>query len=57
MNVIRMIKLFGWEARMNEKLAEQRDEELKYQKKRQLLELVNGCVKSVLDFFNCGYVC
>lgn len=47
LNVIRMIKLFGWENKMNEKLSVKRNEELAMQKKRQLLELVTSMVKSV----------
>jgi hypothetical protein len=45
MNVIRMIKLFGWETKMNNRLDEKRQEELKVQRKRQYLELTNNIVK------------
>lgn len=45
LNVIRMIKLFGWEKKMNDKLSVKRNEELAMQKKRQLLELVSSMVK------------
>jgi hypothetical protein len=45
MNVLRMIKLFGWERKMSEKVAETRDEELKYVWKRQLMDLINGTLK------------
>ena len=44
MNVIRMVKLFGWK-KMDEKIAQKREEELYYQKKRLLLEILNGMVK------------
>ena len=47
MNVIRMVKLFGWESKMNAKLAEKREEELSWIWKRQLLDLLNGNVKCV----------
>ncbi|KAJ7042608.1 hypothetical protein C8F04DRAFT_1252025 [Mycena alexandri] len=47
MNVLRMIKLFGWERQMNERVAEKRDEELNWLWKRQMLDLVNG----TLNFF------
>lgn len=47
MNVIRMIKLFGWESRMHEKLAAKRDDELKLQRKRLFLELFNNTIKCV----------
>lgn len=45
MNVIRMVKLFGWEKKMDDKIAQKREEELHYQKKRLLLEILNGMVK------------
>ncbi|KAJ7785936.1 hypothetical protein B0H16DRAFT_1681200 [Mycena metata] len=47
MNVLRMIKLFGWERQMNERVAEKRDEELNWLWKRQMLDLFNG----TLNFF------
>ena len=45
MNVIRMVKLFGWEKKTDEKIAQKREEELYYQKKRLFLEILNGMVK------------
>ncbi|KAJ7225905.1 P-loop containing nucleoside triphosphate hydrolase protein, partial [Mycena pura] len=47
MNVLRMIKLFGWERQMNERVAEKREEELNWLWKRQMLDLLNG----TLNFF------
>ncbi|KAF7306582.1 ATP-binding cassette transporter [Mycena indigotica] len=47
MNVLRMIKLFGWERQMNERVAEKREEELGWIWKRQMLDLLNG----TLNFF------
>ncbi|KAJ6575530.1 hypothetical protein B0H10DRAFT_2168545 [Mycena sp. CBHHK59/15] len=47
MNVLRMIKLFGWERQMNERVAEKREEELNWIWKKQMLDLVNG----TLNFF------
>lgn len=44
LNVIRMIKLFAWEDKMNSRLSVKRDEELVLQKKRQLLELAESLV-------------
>ncbi|KAF7322651.1 ATP-binding cassette transporter [Mycena chlorophos] len=44
MNVLRMVKLFGWERQMNERIAE---EELQWLWKRQMLDLLNG----TLNFF------
>lgn len=45
MNVVRMIKLFGWEGKMEERIAEKREEELTWLWKRQLLELINANIK------------
>lgn len=47
MNVIRMIKLFGWEPKMNKQIDEKRQEELKFIKTRQLLDVSNGTLKYV----------
>ncbi|KAK0478556.1 hypothetical protein IW261DRAFT_1551827 [Armillaria novae-zelandiae] len=44
MNVLRMIKLFGWEKKMDDKIAEKRDEELVWIKKRKMLDLLNGTI-------------
>ncbi|EJT98573.1 P-loop containing nucleoside triphosphate hydrolase protein [Dacryopinax primogenitus] len=41
MNVLRMVKMFGWESRVKEQIAEKRDEELKYVKQRQIMHLAN----------------
>ncbi|EJD04272.1 uncharacterized protein FOMMEDRAFT_106872 [Fomitiporia mediterranea MF3/22] len=48
MNVIRMIKLFGWEPKMNKSIAEKRDDELKLIKKRQFLDISNGTLNFVI---------
>ncbi|CCO27944.1 ATP-binding cassette transporter abc4 Short=ABC transporter abc4 [Rhizoctonia solani AG-1 IB] len=45
MNVIRMIKLFGWEKKVISQVEEKREEELEYYKKRQFLGLVNMNIK------------
>lgn len=45
MNVIRMIKLFGWERKVNEKIAEFREAELTWIWKKQILELLNNSIK------------
>ena len=50
MNVIRMIKLFGWEKKMEERIAEKREEELVTQWKRQIYELFNGNIKLVSQY-------
>ncbi|KAG8744472.1 hypothetical protein FRC11_013448, partial [Ceratobasidium sp. 423] len=48
MNVIRMIKLFGWEKKVIGQVEEKREEELTYYKKRQFLGLVNMNINYVL---------
>jgi hypothetical protein len=40
LGVVRMIKLFGWERKMGEQIAERRDDELGAILKRKILELV-----------------
>lgn len=47
MNVIRMIKVFGWEKRIDEKIAVKREEELAYQRKRIILEVISNILKCV----------
>ncbi|KAI0045217.1 P-loop containing nucleoside triphosphate hydrolase protein [Auriscalpium vulgare] len=51
MGVLRMIKLFGWEPKIDDKVAEKRDLELKFIKKRQLLNLLNGDLNYVIPIF------
>ncbi|KAJ7139685.1 hypothetical protein C8R44DRAFT_867802 [Mycena epipterygia] len=48
MNVLRMIKLFGWERQMNERVAEKREEELNWLWKRQMLDLLNGTLNYLI---------
>ncbi|KAJ7119364.1 hypothetical protein C8R43DRAFT_1112474 [Mycena crocata] len=48
MNVLRMIKLFGWEKQMDERVAEKREEELNWVWKKQMLELANGIVNAFI---------
>ncbi|KAH8990840.1 hypothetical protein EDB92DRAFT_1935217 [Lactarius akahatsu] len=48
MAILRMIKLFGWEPKISARLAEKRDQELRYIKTRQILNLINGNIKYVL---------
>ena len=47
MNVIRMIKLFGWEPKVREEISDKREEELVWIKKRMILDLINGSTKWV----------
>jgi hypothetical protein len=42
MNVLRMIKLFGWEKKINQKIADTRERELKSIQRRQILDIANG---------------
>lgn len=53
MNVLRMIKLFGWEEKMSEKIAEKREEELGWLKKRQILGFCGANIKCVYYLFGC----
>ncbi|KAL0565845.1 hypothetical protein V5O48_016172 [Marasmius crinis-equi] len=43
-NVVRMIKLFGWEHKMASRVADRRAEELAWIKKRQYLDLLNDTI-------------
>ncbi|PCH35077.1 hypothetical protein WOLCODRAFT_155747 [Wolfiporia cocos MD-104 SS10] len=52
LGVIRMIKLFGWEPRVAEQLAEKRTEELEYQKKFRLLELLNRYITHLIPIMS-----
>lgn len=45
MNVLRMIKLFGWEAKMNTRIEEKRETEIKWIRKQQILNLLNNNLK------------
>ncbi|KAI0260098.1 P-loop containing nucleoside triphosphate hydrolase protein [Gloeopeniophorella convolvens] len=55
MSVLRMIKLFGWERKVATRLAEKRERELDYIKKRKLLSLVNGIVNAFIPIITvCG---
>ncbi|KAJ7756352.1 P-loop containing nucleoside triphosphate hydrolase protein [Mycena metata] len=46
-NLLRMIKFFGWETKMSAEVAAKRQMELVCLWKRKLLDLVNGCIISV----------
>ena len=45
LNMIRMIKLFGWESKVYKQIEGKRDEELHWIRKRTLLNLLNGNIK------------
>ncbi|KAJ3772853.1 hypothetical protein FB446DRAFT_788322 [Lentinula raphanica] len=48
MNVLRMIKLFGWERKMEIRIGEKRDEELVWIRRRQILETVNAIITEII---------
>ncbi|KAI1795060.1 hypothetical protein LXA43DRAFT_1080347 [Ganoderma leucocontextum] len=48
MSVIRMVKLFGWEPRVADQLAEKRENELTFIRKYKILELINNNVNFVI---------
>lgn len=50
MNVLRMVKLFGWEKKMGDRIATKREEELIWIKKRNFLDLLNQIIKYALRF-------
>ena len=45
MNIVRMIKVFGWEKRIEEKIAGKREEELAYQRKWIIFEIISNILK------------
>jgi hypothetical protein len=47
MGILRMVKLFGWEKRMEVRIGDKRDEELSLLRKRQLFVIVNDTFKYV----------
>ncbi|KAK0192579.1 hypothetical protein F5146DRAFT_1040547 [Armillaria mellea] len=48
LNVLRMVKLFGWERKMNERISIKREEELVWIRKRQFLELLSGLINFLI---------
>ncbi|KAF9007748.1 P-loop containing nucleoside triphosphate hydrolase protein [Hymenopellis radicata] len=48
MNVLRMVKLFGWETRMDERITSKREDEMVWIKYRQLLDLLNEIVNFII---------
>jgi len=53
MNVLRMVKMFGWERLMNERIAEKREEELSFIKRMRLLDLATMLTKCVFLHHAC----
>ncbi|KAJ7497652.1 hypothetical protein FB451DRAFT_240230 [Mycena latifolia] len=48
MNILRMVKMFGWEKQTNGKIDDKREEELNWIWRRKLLDLANNLVNSVI---------
>ncbi|KAF9243735.1 hypothetical protein BU15DRAFT_71860 [Melanogaster broomeanus] len=48
MNVLRMVKLFGWEKKMGERISEKREVELVLTWKLKILELVNNNMNNII---------
>jgi hypothetical protein len=44
-----MVKMFGWEQKISERVAEKRDEELKPYRSRELASLLNQVIKCVFE--------
>ncbi|XP_006463829.1 hypothetical protein AGABI2DRAFT_187296 [Agaricus bisporus var. bisporus H97] len=51
MNMLRMIKLFGWETQMQDKIFEKREDELAWLWKNELLELINNNINYAIPIF------
>ncbi|KAH6916799.1 ATP-binding cassette transporter [Coprinopsis sp. MPI-PUGE-AT-0042] len=51
MNILRMVKLFGWEKKMDDKIREKRDEELSLLWKRQLFAIANDTINYLIPVF------
>lgn len=45
LSVVRMIKMFGWEDRVNQQIEEKRETELAALRKRQFVSVINGNLK------------
>lgn len=48
-SVLRMLKLFGWESEMHERIAVRREEEVKWLWKRKFYDVIIAIVKCVLN--------
>ncbi|KAJ7769135.1 hypothetical protein DFH07DRAFT_1058209 [Mycena maculata] len=56
-NVLRMIKLFGWEGKMKERIGAKRNEELLWVRKRRLLELGASLISFLIPDYSGDNVC
>lgn len=50
MSSLRMVKLFGWEGKMAQRVLDVREEELHYLQKRRVFLMFSNLVKSVPNF-------
>ncbi|TFK92734.1 P-loop containing nucleoside triphosphate hydrolase protein [Polyporus arcularius HHB13444] len=55
LNVVRMIKLFGWERRVTGQIEERREAELKFLRKTKFLELFNNCINFSIPLFTMAF--
>ncbi|KAI6134164.1 ABC transporter type 1, transmembrane domain-containing protein [Pisolithus croceorrhizus] len=51
MNALRMVKLFGWEKKMNERIYEKREVELVWTWKYRILDLANNTLNFIIPLF------
>ncbi|KAI6136946.1 hypothetical protein F5141DRAFT_1077700 [Pisolithus sp. B1] len=51
MNALRMVKLFGWEKKMNERIREKREVELVWTWKYRILDLANNTLNFIIPLF------
>ncbi|KAJ7667031.1 hypothetical protein B0H17DRAFT_1210523 [Mycena rosella] len=47
-NVLRMVKLFGWEEKMKDRVADKRDDELRWIRQRRLLDLASSLINFII---------
>ncbi|KAJ6555137.1 hypothetical protein DFH09DRAFT_573964 [Mycena vulgaris] len=50
-NVLRMVKLFGWEGKMKERIEDKRDAELTWIRKRRFIEVTSGLINFLIPVF------
>lgn len=55
MSVIRMVKLFGWEGKMSERLDKKREEELAWVWKSRMYDMVFNNIKCVVKYYSLIY--
>ncbi len=55
-NILRMIKMFGWESEISKRVAGRRDAELVWIKRKQLLDLMTNLLKCDFIFVILGVI-